>query len=63
MTDGFEIAGKPVRITWGPRLEQEYTGTAISVDKLGTLTFKRDEDGYLGIAGSGAWVALTTPKP
>lgn len=40
--------------TWPP---DEYTATVMCVDFMGTITFKRHEDDYIGIAGSGTYKA------
>lgn len=37
------------------RSDATYTATLMCVDGMGTATFRRDEDGFLGVAGSGAW--------
>lgn len=57
------IQGKRVKITIPgayPYLEENYYAEAICVDKMGTLTFRREEDGFLGIAGLGCWVILSS---
>jgi hypothetical protein len=58
----MNIAGERVKVTWKPAAyaweEGSYYATAICVDPRGTLTFEREEDGFLGIAGSGAWVVV-----
>jgi hypothetical protein len=54
-------AGTPITVTWlfgdaaYGRADASYTATLICVDPMGTATFKRDEDGFLGVCGSGAW--------
>lgn len=53
-----DISGRRVLITWKRyecRPDETYTAVAHCVDPMGTLTFKRDEDGFLGYCGSGSW--------
>jgi hypothetical protein len=57
-------AGTPILVTWlfgeeaYGRTDASYIATLIGADWMGTATFKRDEDGFLGVAGCRAWAPI-----
>jgi hypothetical protein len=57
-------AGTPILVTWlfgdeaYGRVDASYTAVLNGVDGMGTATFTRDEDGFIGVAGSPAWRPL-----
>lgn len=55
-----DLTGRKVRITIPAAYRPEhYDATVIAgPDSIGTITFRRHEDDFLGIAGLGAWVLL-----
>lgn len=61
-----DISGQRVRIDYlgsyrpdiGRYGPEHYYATALCVDFMGTLTFEREGDGFLGVAGLGAWVVV-----